>query len=85
MTVADDGDIAVEIQSLTPQMARGLGKGAERQIGFTRFQLELELARIQRHRPILILGAMAATCAIRGGRKRIIPTSVSSRLKVRSD
>ena len=43
MSLPDDGDIAVEIQSLTPQMARGFWKGAERQIGFARFQLEFEL------------------------------------------
>src|SRR5437899_803489 len=44
MSLTDDGDIAVEVQSLTPQMARGFWKGAERQIGFTCFQLEFELA-----------------------------------------
>jgi len=43
MSLPDDGDIAVEIQSLTPQMARGFWKGAERQIGFTCLQLEFEL------------------------------------------
>jgi len=44
MILPHHGDIAIEIQPLAPQMPRGLGKCAERQIGFTRLQLEFELA-----------------------------------------
>ncbi len=56
MGLANHAEIVRVVKALTPQMARRLRKCAKRKVGVARFELGLDVMRLQGYRPHACVG-----------------------------